>query len=245
MKIAVISDVHSNLTALEAVIKDIESQNIKSIACLGDILGYGPFPVESFEIVKDFCQIILKGNHDEACINDMIPFEFTRYAAEGIRFSKDKINDSIKEYMSKLPFTHLIEPLDTILCHGTYREPEKWNYILNKQDAKHEIRHIPHRICLVGHTHIPMVYGSRGYLMDTLPDIIELDPKQKYIINVGSIGQPRDGDCRACYCILDYESIGKVVINFRRIFYNIGLTAKAMKDAEISDYLSDRLYKGK
>jgi len=242
MKIAIISDIHGNLEALQAVVEDLKSQDIGVVYCLGDVVGYGPDPLKCLGIVSSLCQKMIKGNHEECVCNAVMEKELNLYAIEGVRYARKNLSEEAIKAIANLPHTINIPELDMVLCHGSFSEPSLWNYIDAKHKAREELKITPSRICLVGHTHNPFVFGSKNGLYEFLTDDMVLDKDQKFIVNVGSVGQPRDGDCRACYGIFDFGD--NVTFTLRRVFYNIAKTESAIKYASLSSYLSDRLFKG-
>jgi len=243
MKIAIISDVHSNLEALQSVKKDIETQGIDEVHCLGDTLGYNANPLECLNIVLQMCKTVLKGNHEDSVCNLERCYDLNRLASEGVHFSRKKLTQGIIDGIDKFPCVKQLPDLDLVLCHGSFTEPSMWKYLDTPYKAKQELEKIPRRICLVGHTHTPFVFCSKKGLHKYIPDNLELDLEAKYIINVGSVGQPRDGDCRSSYAMLEFKD-NTVIFNLRRVFYDISKTARAMFDAQISTELSERLYLG-
>lgn len=244
MRIAIISDIHSNLAALEAVLNDIASKKIDKIYCLGDVIGYGPYPKECLEQVKKTCQEIIKGNHENSLeLLDLGESHLRKVALLGVRFSKGKLSEEEINFLSGLPTSKIIEDLGLTLCHGAFTEPQIWKYIEEEDEAKNELANIPTRICLLGHTHIPFLFGSNSGLSEELPDDLVLKQDEKYIINVGSVGQPRDDDCRASYVILEY-SAEQVIFNLQRVFYDISQTEKAILAAGLPKYLAERLFRG-
>lgn len=250
MKIAILSDIHGNLVALEAVLKDALAQKVTSFYCLGDIVGYGPKPQECWDIIKKTCEKIVQGNHEDAVARPYFENDLSRYAIEGVRFSRRNLSkESIKE-IDKLPTKILIDELDMVLCHGSFSSPSNWNYVLNTEEAEAQIQICTKRVCVIGHSHSPFVYGSKGKLYGELPDTFPLAPDEKFIINVGSVGQPRDEDCRSSYGIFEIEenkesNIKKISFILQKVHYNIDETVKQMNEANISSYLSNRLYEGK
>lgn len=245
MKIAIISDIHSNLEALIAVQLDIISQGISQIFCLGDVVGYGPFPKNCLNLTRKISQIILKGNHEDCVCNQTnLKERLNDYALEGIKFSIKLLTNEEIIFMNTFPLVKVYEDLDLSLSHGSFHEPEKWIYIENPQEAKSELKYTPTRICLIGHTHIPYVFGSEKGLYEELPDDLLLNKDEKFLINVGSVGQPRDGDCRASYGVLEYRSDGLVYFNLRRVFYDISITEEAMKQIGLPVWLYLRLFRG-
>jgi predicted phosphodiesterase len=244
MKIAVISDIHANLYALKEVAKDIVSQKIETIYCLGDVVGYGPHPQECLEMVSKYAKECVKGNHEDAMDNAETYFSLNPRAQAGVKYSKEHLSRELLDVTKKLPYTVLLKDLDMVLCHGSYSDANDFNYINSPARAKTEIGILPCRICVIGHTHNPFVFGSKNGLYEDLPDNLCLDKDEKFIVNVGSVGQPRDGDVRSCYCLLEIDNNRNITVNFRRVFYDIQKTADSMISAGLPMALSDRLFRG-
>ena len=253
MKIALISDVHSNWHALKNVMKSIEENKCDKIHCLGDVVGYGPQPKKCWDLVQKKCEIILTGNHEE-CV--CLPFQeqkINHFAAEGVRFSRKNLTDDDIKKMNDLPELKTVDSIGLTLCHGTFTSPSNWNYVLNIYDAKWELEKIPTMICAIGHTHKPVItsLSKSGEIKEYRGgELIEmnLDLNNKYLINVGSVGQPRDKDPRSCYFILDYlikdNKIKKITCEMKRIPYDISETVKEMDNFSLSERTSRRLIKG-
>ena len=247
---AIISDIHSNLEALKAVLKDIAERDITEIACLGDIVGYGANPIECLQLTQARCSLIIKGNHEEATLSE--PADFNFKAAEAIRWTRERIEKSPSDQVKKNLdfFENLPVQADDngmLLLHGTPRQPTRdylfpWETRDNEKFA--EIFAKVDQYCFVGHSHIPGVFTeSRTYVHPsnmTMEGIYILD-EQKAIINVGSVGQPRDGDPRACYCTFDGDSVV-----FRRVDYDYEVTKKRIYANErLDNSLGDRLAEGR
>lgn len=249
MRIAVISDIHANLQALEAVLKDISKQKVEKILCLGDIVGYNANPSECLALVRSKASNIIAGNHDYAIVGKTDITEFNDHAREAVRWTTEKLDISEKKFLSSLPLTMTID--DVFIAHGTPKEPEKWRYMMfvNEIGLNEQFRAFSKQICFVGHTHVPAVYikKSDGKNFDIFyPDrekTFELDERERYIVNIGSVGQPRDSDNRSCYVVLD-KNMKKIF--YRRVEYNIkkaagSILASSMK-AEIAEKLASRLF---
>jgi predicted phosphodiesterase len=248
LKIAILSDVHSNLTALEAVLEDAKKQKIDQYFSLGDQIGYGPKPQECWDIIKKICLQIVQGNHEDAVANPYFENDLSRYAVEGVRFSRRNISKKTLKELDKLPTKIFLEELDMVLCHGSFNEPSNWNYVLDSEDAEAQLKICTKRICVLGHSHSPFIYGSKGKLYGELPNTFPLTDDERFIINVGSVGQPRDEDCRSSYGIFEIKEengIKKTSFTLQRVSYDIDETVKQMNEAKISSYLSKRLYEGK
>jgi diadenosine tetraphosphatase ApaH/serine/threonine PP2A family protein phosphatase len=231
---AIISDVHANLEALQAVLGDIGEAGIKDIYCLGDIVGYGPNPNEVLDLVMECCKVVILGNHDEAA--RLGPVGFTPAAARAVWWTRSQLQDTKVsarlgekrwKYLANLPLTR--EEGDFLYVHASPRDPVR-EYIfpeaINDPGKMWDIFQRFKRCCFVGHTHIPGIFTeSRDYLAPgEIDDKYPLKASRKILCNVGSVGQPRDGDWRACYVIVDAEAI-----HFRRIEYDIDKTIEKVK----------------
>ncbi|MFN3478858.1 MAG: metallophosphoesterase family protein [Thermodesulfovibrionales bacterium] len=242
MKIAIISDVHSNLEALESVLKDIRKKRIERILFLGDAVGYGPNPNNCIDALKKECEILLAGNHDRAAVGMTDIEYFNEFARAAIIWTAETLTEEHKEFLYRLPiskrFYSGIE--DIFLVHSTPKEPESWHYLLTLWDAEVNFNYFTERICLLGHSHVPFIIERKlsGEMM-VYRDNAALKSGLRYIINAGSVGQPRDGDPRACYAIMDGDSI-----RFVRIDYNIKKTQMKMVEAGLPKPLIDRLEYG-
>jgi diadenosine tetraphosphatase ApaH/serine/threonine PP2A family protein phosphatase len=253
---AIVSDIHANVAAWEAVKKDIKSHGISDIISLGDLVGYGPEPVDIIDVAMDF-RINLMGNHDEAVIFEPVGFNYRALTA--IRWTKKSLQGGMfgfrnKKRMSFLKGMKLTHREDgALMVHGSPREPTT-EYIL-KHDAQGAAQGVPEsvkkleeiftqfeEVCLVGHTHIPCVIDQE-FRYQTEKDLnFEFKPEKgkKYIINVGSVGQPRDRDTRACYVIWDEKKF-----IWRRVEYDLATTIKKIRALkELDDYNADRLEQG-
>ncbi len=247
---ALISDVHSNLEALTAVLADIEAQGAEAIYCLGDVIGYGPNPRECLELVMERCQVCVLGNHDQAAQWD--PREFNPTAEKAAFWTRKQIDAPIRnrdaadarwEYLAERPSKHK-EP-NFLFVHGSPRNPVN-EYIFpediynqRKMDA---IFNLVERYCFQGHTHNPGVFTDRMefYAPDEIDFTHELAGR-KTLVNVGSVGQPRDRDWRACYVLLDGETV-----RFRRVEYDVETTIRKIKDIpDLDNFLGDRLRDGR
>ena len=244
-KIAIISDIHGNFEALKAVYRDMISRGVRRSFCLGDVVGYGPFPQNCLRIVKRTCEVVLKGNHEHyVCDQTNLERDLKSCAVAGVRFSAKQMEEADFAFLRTLSLTKVLIDLELSLAHGSFFEPEEFHYISDPEAAVAELERTPSRICIVGHTHVPYVFGSTKGLYEDLPNDLLLDKGEKFIINVGSVGQPRNGDCRASYGILEYQDNGAVRFNLHRVFYDISKTERAMKKANLPAWLQERLFRG-
>ena len=257
---AIISDVHSNIEALTAVMEDIHSQDIQEVVCLGDIVGYGPDPERAIDMIEKACRFCLSGNHDFAVIG--AAERFNPLAEEAVDFTRRRLKPGLLKgdwYRFGSSRTRarwqFIEELlldkrerDVLYVHGSPRDPRN-EYILETDiafgniDKVEEIFAMMPRLCFVGHTHVPGVIDEEFQFLPPMAvnHSIELDPDRKYIINVGSVGQPRDNDPRACYVVVNGE-----IISYRRVDYDFHKTMAKMKAiGPLSEQHADRLEQGR
>ncbi len=247
---AIISDIHGNLEALNAVLEDIRKRDIDQIICLGDMVGYGPSPVECLNIARDFSVSIL-GNHEEATLFRAGSRDFRVRAEMAIEWTKKQLFDRDQQSSEQsLKFLHNLQETyhdgDEFYVHGSPRQPLR-DYVYPKDIQNHrkmgEIFSRVTKFCFCGHTHLPGVFRDDGTFThpEDLPTGVYLTGKEKVMVNVGSVGQPRDGDRRSCYVTFD----GDAVV-FRRVEYNIEETVKKVYAAKELDHsLGERLRTGK
>ncbi|RLC90975.1 MAG: metallophosphoesterase [Chloroflexi bacterium] len=242
MRYLIISDIHANLAALEAVLDD--APPFDEIWCLGDLVGYGPDPNECVERIQDFPHISLVGNHDWAAVGRLDLSSFNTDARIANAWTQSELTPAAREYLSGLP-THL-EHDGFYLAHASPREPV-WEYILDASLAYANFAYFSTPICLVGHTHIPIIFelDEKRQRCETLippfPGSLVLGP-HRMIINPGSVGQPRDGDPRASYAILDTQ---EMTWEFRRIAYPVEITQERMRARGLPRRLIERLGMGR
>lgn len=252
MKRALISDIHGNYEALLAVAADIKEQDISTVICLGDIVGYGPNPVECLDYVIDKCEFTILGNHDQATLFD--PDSFNPVALKAIYWTRTQLEKGIGvdervdmrwEFLGGLPRRH--DEGRFVFVHGSPRDPTNEYVFPEDIYERHKMDALFNRIekfCFQGHTHMPGVFVEKG---DFLPPEecdyqYELN-ERKAMINVGSVGQPRDGDPRACYVILD-DDADKII--YRRVDYPVTVTRQKIYEIpDLDNMLGDRLIAGR
>lgn len=244
LKIAILSDIHANREALTKVLKDMKGLGITDVYCLGDVVGYGPHPKECLAMVKNLTNTIIAGNHEQAICNpDMNMHMLNHNAQAGVTHALKQLSTDEVAFLSQLPSSLALPDHNIFLVHGSPIEPKTWKYVSTEADAKEALAATTAHLCFIGHTHVPVVFGSINGLFKVLPDVLVLDPNEQYLINVGSVGQPRDGDCRASYGIVE---IGENITTFtlRRVFYDIGKTEQEIQEAGLPPFLAERLYSG-
>ena len=255
MRIAVISDIHSNLAALEAALADIDSRNVDEIVCLGDVVGYGPSPRECLDLVRQRCSICLCGNHDQAVFFEPSNFNIAAEAAcywtrRQLEMNAEPAHKKDRlDFLGHLQLRHKIGQM--LFAHGSPRRPV--NEYLFPEDAysnPHKLisnfeRMDGKQVCFVGHTHVPGIFYDDPYFEPpdelTEPFKYEICEFERAIINVGSIGQPRDRDPRASFAIIDGS-----IVEFQRIEYDVEKTAQQIREnPALDNFLAERLFDGR
>jgi predicted phosphodiesterase len=230
MRIAIISDIHGNLPALESVLDHAGSVGASTFWCLGDIVGYGPFPNECVALIREKCSIVLKGNHDSGLVGDTDVQEFNRDGLRAILWSREVVLPEHAEFLKKLPLKAMAEAVT--LVHATPHNPANWDYLLTLHAAQAAFDAFTTDLCFVGHSHVPGVIPERS---------LRGREGERRIVNVGSVGQPRDGNPASSYVLFDPETR---VVELVRVTYDIQRTAEAIHKADLPDFLAKRLFKG-
>ncbi len=243
MKALIVSDIHSNLEAFQAVVVDAQRQGgFDEIWSLGDLIGYGPDPSSCVELLRSHEHSAVSGNHDLAAIGSISVDRFNPYAAAANRWTADQLTRDQAEYLGSLPLTLEID--EFTLAHGSPRDPV-WEYLITVESAIACFTHIDTYWCLVGHSHMPFLCIPRpdGAAFMSFPQgrAVQLD-EDSLIVNPGSVGQPRDGDPRASYVVYDD---GAQTITHHRVEYDIAATQDKMRRHNLPDYLIDRLSVGR
>ena len=243
MKIALISDIHSNLEALESVLREIEKQKPDKIVCLGDVVGYGANPNECCELVRRYCDICLLGNHDAAVCGKTDTSYFVEHARISAEWTKRELSDENIEWLSSLPYTWSFENL--LFSHSAPHSPEEWIYLVDVDTAWWVIRYIKSlgmKACFVGHAHITWFFATTkdGRFAVENKQKFHLDEYDTLAINVGSVGQPRDRDPRAAFSILE-DGEYKVF----RVEYDIETASRKIVQAGLPEILAQRLFVGR
>ena len=239
MRIGVVSDIHSNLAALETVVAAM--QPMDEVWCLGDIVGYGPQPNECVSTLRGLKHLAVAGNHDWAATGRMGVEEFNPYAAAAALWTRDQLAPDTRDYLVGLPIR--LTSGDFTLAHGSPRDP-LWEYLLGASSAGANFAHFEGPFCLVGHTHVPAIFtraDDRRVLARRIvgDEDVPLDqPGSRYILNPGSVGQPRDGDSRAAFLVVDTD---RRLASWRRVVYPIEPTQERMRRAGLPPELIERL----
>ncbi|MDQ7843655.1 MAG: metallophosphoesterase family protein [Armatimonadota bacterium] len=243
MRYAILSDVHANLEALEVVLTDVERRGPDAVLCLGDFVGYGPDPVACVERLRPRLAAAVVGNHDRAALGRLDIAAFNPYARAAILWTQARLTDGVRRFLEDLPETHRRPAF--LAVHGSPRDPVE-EYIVDVVTARAGFAAAEFHLCLVGHSHVPGVFVQDGDGITALPllpeDPLDLRPACRYIINVGSVGQPRDGDPRAAYLWLD-EGAGTATLV--RLPYPLEVTQAKMEAAGLPAILAERLAYGR
>jgi len=239
MRIALFGDIHANLEALEAVLQDASQQGVTDYVCLGDIVGYNADPAACLEIVRQMDCPTIKGNHDEDAAGSHSLETMNPVAAQALEWTRKQLSPEPREWLAKLRMVRQVA--DFTVVHSTLDQPNRWNYVSNRFDAMSNFSYQFTQVCFHGHTHVPRVYLKSDKVQEVPAESVAIEPGLKYFINAGSVGQPRDGDWRACYVIYDLE---EQLVVFRRVEYDIATTQQKILAAGLPEMLATRLQEG-
>ncbi|MBI1808134.1 MAG: metallophosphoesterase family protein [Ignavibacteria bacterium] len=233
MRIAIISDIHSNMEALEKSLEIIKREHVDEVVCLGDIIGYGANPNECIDLVRKETSFILLGNHDEAAVHLERTEYFNPYARIAAEWTNKELTPEHQEFIRNLPYT--LERNGLYFVHSSPYEPEEWHYVISQADAQFNFTYFSHAVCFVGHSHVPGVFCEDIWTK-------EVTAGKKFLVNIGSIGQPRDNDWRLSFGIFDsdawkYENV--------RSEYDVKTAAAKIRKAGLPKPLADRILLGR
>lgn len=237
---AIIADIHANLDAFQVVLEDIRQQKCTHVVCLGDVVGYGANPKECLDLVRGMNIPVVKGNHDEYIGSDESPDGFNDAAAEAVAWTRAQLTEEDRKWLRDLKYFRLVANFSIV--HATLDAPQRWGYVFEKLEAAASFTYQNTQICFFGHTHVPVAFirdtGVRGGTYSKF----RVEPGKKYFVNVGSVGQPRDGNPKAAYVIYDMPA---QTIELRRLDYDIAAAANKILAAGLPQRLADRLYNGR
>lgn len=241
MKVAILSDIHANLEALEAVLREIEAAHIQRIFCLGDIVGYGANPNECCARISEIAEARVLGNHDEACLGKGHIEHFNSVARMAALWTQRVMDEPTRDYLERAPMTFPLSlgDVEALLVHASPYHPADWHYVLSEHDAAAAFRSCPDHVIFVGHSHVPGIFVERGGEVTFHRALTAtLEPDARYLVNVGSVGQPRDGDPRGAWCLLDGEA-RTVTVN--RVTYDVETAQARIRTAKLPEILASRL----
>jgi len=239
---AVLGDIHANLDALNVVLEDCKTHGVTDFLCTGDVVGYNACPHECMEIVRGLNCPCVKGNHDHYVSSEQNLSDFHPNAAAVVEWTRQQLSEDEMAWLRDMPFT--VTKIGISLVHSTMDSPENFGYVFDHLQAESNFVCQKTPICFHGHTHCPLIYEkqlSGIYRIDAegLPDnTFTLVPGRKYFINVGSVGQPRDGDSRSAYVL--YDPVSRQ-ITFRRLEYDVAAAQKRIRAAGLPERLAQRL----
>lgn len=242
MRYAVISDIHSNLEAFQAVIECLAREKIDKYLCLGDVIGYGADPHACLRLLQSLKpDVLIAGNHEWAVL-DLIDIEdFSELAKEAVVWTKSVLTEAEIEYLKS--FRLIYESEKFILVHGTLDEPGKFYYILSDYDAYNTMKLMKAPVCFAGHSHVSGIfYSDNGSIKYTRTSKVRIDYTRKYVINPGSVGQPRDSDPNAACAIYDDRAS---TIEIKRIPYDISTAQKKILEEGLPRMFASRLAEGR
>jgi diadenosine tetraphosphatase ApaH/serine/threonine PP2A family protein phosphatase len=245
MRLMIFSDVHANLEALQAVLRDAKARRVNRRIYLGDLVGYGPYPNECIELVRSLknCRC-LAGNHDVAALWEASPYGMSSSANKAILWTMDQLSDDNKKFLGSLP--DRLDIADMTFVHANPYNPRGWRYVMDRKYAIRSFAATHCRNLFIGHSHRPLLITKKHFFSIDLQGIsgsvkIEMNDNKRRIINCGSVGQPRDKDPRSCYLIYDSR---KQMLEFYRVSYGMEKTVRAIRAADLPESLGRRLLKG-
>jgi len=241
MRRLILSDIHANLVALEAVLKAAAGQ-WEEVWCLGDLVGYGPRPNECVVLVREQKHFSLSGNHDWAVLGKLDSSEFNYEAQTAVSWTRNTLTEDTRAYLETLPAMAVVDSFT--LAHGSPRHPV-WEYVMEYETAAENFAYFETQVCLLGHTHMPMFVmeqaGGDLFGLEPEPGKVVSLGQERCMINPGSVGQPRDNDPRAAYAILDTTAR---TWEFMRVDYDIAETQRQIRQEGLPDALASRLSRG-
>jgi len=250
-RVVIISDVHANLPALRAVIAD--AGDVDAWWCLGDVVGYGPFPGECIDLVDGLDALTVLGNHDLGSVGDLDLGRFNSNARAASEWTRDVLSAGQIDLIRAFPETAVDSECDAFLVHGSPRDPV-WEYVVSSEAALKNFMSFENGLCFNGHSHVPVVFEQREVTaaVDDRSGIEVIEPEDgdvfevtegcRYLVNAGSVGQPRDGDPRAVYILFEPPHRR---FTYRRVEYDITITQRKMEEAGLPEYLARRLAIGR
>jgi predicted phosphodiesterase len=240
MRYAVIADIHANLEAFEVVLADTKEQKCTHYCCVGDVVGYNANPKECLDIVRSMGMPVVKGNHDEYCSSEEDLEGFNPHAAEAVNWTRKQLGKEDRQWLRELKYVRLVASFSMV--HATLDGPQRWGYVFDKLAAAASFTYQNTSVCFFGHTHVPVAFVRDSVVRGGTYSKFRVEPGKKYFVNVGAVGQPRDGNPKAGYVIYD---LNEGTIELRRLDYDIQKAQKKIMEAGLPQRLADRLALGK
>jgi predicted phosphodiesterase len=240
MKYAIIADIHANLEALDVVLKDAKAQECTHYCCLGDVVGYNANPKECLEIIREMNLPCVKGNHDEYCSLESNLEGFNPHAAEAIQWTRNQLTEDDRTWLRNLKYIRMVASFSVV--HATLDGPQRWGYVFDRLAAAASFTYQNTSVCFFGHTHVPVAFIRDTVVRGGTYSKFKVEPGRKYFINVGSVGQSRDGVAKATYVIYNLD---ESAVELRRLDYDIAKTQAKIRAAGLPERLAERLALGK
>jgi predicted phosphodiesterase len=240
MRYAVIADIHANLEALEVVLADTKEQKCTHYCCVGDVVGYNANPKECLDIVRSMGMPVVKGNHDEYCSSEEDLEGFNPHAAEAVNWTRKQLSKEDRQWLRDLKYVRLVASFSMV--HATLDGPQRWGYVFDKLAAAASFTYQNTSVCFFGHTHVPVAFVRDSMVRGGTYSKFRVEPGKKYFVNVGAVGQPRDGNPKCGYVVYDLD---EGTIELRRLDYDIPKAQKKIMEAGLPQRLADRLALGK
>ena len=240
MRFAIFSDLHANLEATDAILADAHDQGCTDYVCLGDVVGYNANPHECVELVRQLECPVVKGNHDEQACLDTSSRDFNDLAERAIDWTRANLTKEDKHWLAELALTRQVR--DFTIVHATLDTPAEWGYVFSNLDAVASFTYQHTTLCFFGHTHVASAFVRGDGVNRIRVEQLMIEPGKKYFINTGSVGQPRDGDPRAAYCIYHVD---RNLVQQRRVKYNVPAAQKKIIAAGLPHLLAERLELGR
>lgn len=240
MRYAVISDIHGNREALDTVLEKVELLGCDKIACLGDVVGYGADPGYCLDRIRDVCDFVVAGNHDFAALGKISIDYFNAHARQATLWTREQLSPDQRKYLESLPLVVIDDKVTFV--HGSLDSPQLFDYIQTSYDAFLTMEQMQTKICFIGHSHVPITFLLNDVITYSLDNTLELSAVKKSIVNVGSVGQPRDNNPLAAFAVYDDE---REHVELHRIPYDVEKTATRILQAGLPEFLAERLKVGR
>jgi len=243
VKVAVLSDIHSNIEALAAVIKDAKDWGGCEWLVAGDIVGYGGAPNECIEMLRQLGAVCIAGNHDWGAVEKTSIYYFNSAARQAVLWTSKNLSAESRSYLEELPLTLINGEIS--LCHADFTNPASWEYVFTLYQARRQFDGFATRLGVIGHSHVPFIVQASeedGRAEQVMEESVKWERGSRYLINSGSVGQPRDGDPRSCYLRVDWS--GREIA-LRRVTYDVAGAQRRISEAGLPSSLAERLPLGR
>ena len=240
MKYAIIADIHANWEGLQVVLADAQANKVTHYACLGDVVGYNANPKECLDVIRSMGMPVVKGNHDEYCSVDSALEGFNPHAAEAVNWTRSQLAEDDILWLREMRYIRLVA--NFTIVHATLDGPKRWGYVFDKLAAAASFTYQNTGVCFFGHTHVPVAFVRDATVRGGTYSKFKVEAGKKYFVNVGSVGQPRDGNPKCAYVIYDMD---EQTIELRRLDYDIATAQAKIRAVGLPERLAERLALGK